>query len=223
MRQGGRGRAVPLPDMPYQHQAGRADGAGLYHCPTCRTNTRRAGRRVGTLTHLYRHASRTAHDGHTSDIAVPPTRQGRRRRAVPSPGLPCRRPGRRAARRNPDTPIPDRRLYLPRPACSSGTRTPYAPGAPGEPGRTAGNAEQSAPAARSVAIARRARATESGSSASYTTPHTTRRPRLAWMNHRRRSAHGTTVTRQSRRLLTSHLPTPGSAQPNFAEPTPEPM
>jgi len=60
-------------------RCGRAGGAGLYHCPTCRTNTRRAGRRVGTLTHLYRHASRTAHDGHTSDIAVPPTRRGERR------------------------------------------------------------------------------------------------------------------------------------------------
>jgi len=147
-------------------RCGRADGAGLYHCPTCRTNTRRAGRRVGTLTHLYRHTSRTAHDGHTSDIAVPPTRQGRRRRAVPSPGLPCRRPGRRAARRNPDTPVPARQPYRARRAYQRHSRTPYAPGAPGEPGRTAGNAEQSAPAARSVAIARRASDTESGSSAS---------------------------------------------------------
>jgi len=87
-------------------------------------------------------------------------------RSVPSPGLPCRRPGQEAARRNPDTPVPDRRLYLPRPTCSSGTRTPYAPGAGGAPGSGEGNAEQSAPAARSVAIARRASDTESGSSAS---------------------------------------------------------
>jgi hypothetical protein len=58
--------------------------------------------------------------------------QGGQGRAVPSPGLPCRRPERRAARRNPDTPVPDRRLYRPRPAYSHGTRTPYAPGAPAQ-------------------------------------------------------------------------------------------
>jgi len=60
-------------------RCGRADGAGLYHCPTCRTNTRRAGRRVGTLTRTYRHASRTVHHGATRAIAVPPTRRGERR------------------------------------------------------------------------------------------------------------------------------------------------
>ena len=122
-------------------RCGRTDGAGLDHCPTCRTNTRRAGRRAGTLTCL----------------------------------------------------------------CPTDACTPYAPGAPGEPGSGDGNAEQSAPADRSVATARRASDTDSGSAASYTTPHTTRRPRLAWTNHRRRSAHGTTVTRQSR-ILTCHLP-----------------
>jgi hypothetical protein len=185
-------------------RCGRAGGAEPYRHPVCRADDRGRRRRVGTLTHLYRHASRTAHDGHTGDIAVPPTRRGQGR-AVPSPGLPCRRPGQEAARRNPARAVPDRHLYRPRPAYSRGTRTPYAPGAPGEPGRTAGNAEQSAPAARSVAIARRASATESGSAASYTTPQTTRRPRLAWTNHRRRSAHGTIVTRQPR-MLTCHLP-----------------
>ena len=108
------------------------------------------------------------------------------------------------ARRNPDKGVPTRQPYRPPRRYLSHSRTPYAPGA-GEPGSGEGNAEQSAPAARSVAIARRASDTESGSPASYTTPQTTRRPRLAWTNHRRRSAHGTIVTRQSRIL--THLPT----------------
>jgi len=58
--------------------------------------------------------------------------QGGQGRAVPSPGLPCRRPEQEAARRNPAQAVPDRRLYRPRPAYSSGTRTPYAPGAPAQ-------------------------------------------------------------------------------------------
>ena len=203
--------------------------------------------------------------------------QGGRGRAVPSPGLPCRRPRRRAARRNPDTPIPARQPYRTRRAYRRHSRTPYAPGAPaqsrtntrhavprrlpaparrnpdtpiparqpyrarrayqrhsrtpsapgapgapgGVPGSDAGNAEQSAPADRSVATARRASDTDSGSAASYTTPHTTRRPRLAWTNHRRRSAHGTTVTRQSR-ILTCHLPAQVFGRRAPGAPTPAP-
>jgi hypothetical protein len=255
-------------------RAGQA-GAEPYRHPVCRAGDRSGGRRAGTLTCLCPTDACTVHDRRTHTAPVPPTRRGRRRRAVPSPGLPCRRPERRAARRNPDMPVPDRRLYRPRPAYSHGTRTPYAPGAPaqsrtvtqhavprrlpaparrnpdtpvparqpyrarrayqrhsrtpyapgpgapGEPGRTAGNDEQSAPAVRSVATARRARATDSGSAASYTTPHTTRRPRLAWTNHRRRSAHGTTVTRQSR-ILTCHLPAQVFGRRAPGAPTPAP-
>jgi hypothetical protein len=156
-------------------------------------------------------------------FAVPtPGGQGGRGRAAPSPGLPYR-PSGGAARRNPDTPVPAHQPYRARRAYQRHSRTPYAPGAPGEPGRTAGNAEQSAPADRSVATARRASDTDSGSAASYTTPQTTRRPRLAWMNQRRRSAHGTTVTRQSRTLtLTSHPRAPGSAPRAPGGPTPAP-
>ena len=151
-------------------RCGRAGGAGLYHCPTCRTNTRRAGRRVGTLTRAYRHASRTVRHGATRAIAVPPTRRGGATRSVPTPSLPYQHQAGRAARRNPARAVLDRHPYRPRRACSCGTRTPYAPEVPGAPGGVpgsdAGNAEQSAPAARSVAIARRASDTESGSSAS---------------------------------------------------------
>ena len=168
-------------------------------------------------THLYQHDGRTAHDGRTGDIAVPPTRRGQGR-AVPRPV--CRTGGgeRRAGT---DQGVPARRAYRAPQAYRRHSRTSYAPGA-GEPGSGDGNAEQSAPAARNVAIARRASATESGSSASYTTPHTTRRPRLACTNHRRRSAQGTTVTRQSRRSLTSHLPMPVSGRRAPGAPTPGP-
>jgi len=204
---------------PYLLRAGA--GAGPYHARFAVPATG-AGRRAGTLTRPYRHAGRTAHDGrerrHSRTPYAPEPGQGRT-----TPGLPYQ-PDEGAARRNPAQAVPDRRLYRPRPACSCDTRTPYAPGpgAPGEPGRTAGNAEQSAPAVRSVATARRASDTDSGSAASYTTPHTTRRPRLAWMNHRRRSAQGTIVTRQSRTLLTYHLPMPKSAPraPGATQPAP---
>jgi len=84
-------------------------------------------------------------------------------RTVTRSAIPVRLPA--LARRNPARAAPDRRLYRPQRACSCGARTPYAPGGV-VPGRGWGNAEQSAPAARNVAIARRASATESGSSAS---------------------------------------------------------
>ena len=53
--------------------------------------------------------------------------QGGRGRAAPSPSLPYRRPGRRAARRNPDTPVPARQPYRPPRRYPSHSRTPYAP------------------------------------------------------------------------------------------------
>jgi hypothetical protein len=199
--QGGQGRAVPSPSMPYH--------ADCLH------------RRAGTLPGLCLTDACTVHDRRARAAPVPPTRR------VPAQGrtitrfaVPLRR-GRRAARRNPAQAVPDRRLYRPRPACSCGARTPYAPGASGVPGSGDGNAEQSAPAARSVATARRARATDSGSDASYTTPQTTRRPRLACKNHKRRSAHGTIATRQSR-ILTCHLPAQVFGRRAPGAPTPAP-
>jgi len=68
-------------------------------------------------------------------------------RTITRPAVPFRSPA--PARRNPDTPVPDRRLYRPPRHYPSHSRTPYAPGHHGSwptPGRTAGNAEQSAPA-----------------------------------------------------------------------------
>jgi len=193
---------------------------GPYRRPVCRTGP--AGeRRVGTLPRPRRTDACTVHNGRARAAPVPPTRRGAGQgRTVARSAIPVRLPA--PARRNPAQATPDRRPYRPRPACSRGTRTPYAPGA-GEPGSGEGSDEQSAPAARNVAIARRASATESGSPASYTTPQTTRRPRLARTNHSRRSAHGTTVTRQSRTLtLTSHPQAPGSAPPTTGAPTPAP-
>jgi len=199
--QGGRGRAVPSPDLP------------------CRRPEQEAARRNPAQAvpdrRLYR--PRPAYSrGTRTPYAPGAPAQGR---TVTRSAIPVRLPA--PARRNPAQATPDRRLYRPRPAYSRGTRTPYAPGAPGEPGSGDGNAEQSAPADRSVATARRASDTDSGSAASYTTPHTTRRPRLAWTNHRRRSAHGTTVTRQSR-ILTCHLPAQVFGRRAPGAPTPAP-
>jgi len=181
-----------LPDMPYQHQAGR-------------TARRNPDKGVPTR-QPYR----------------PPRRYLSHSRTPYAPGTgaePYHHPVCRAgdqdggtARRNPDKGVPTRQPYRPPRRYLSHSRTPYAPGA-GEPGSGEGNAEQSAPAARSVAIARRASATESGSAASYTTPQTTRPPHRAWTNHKRRSAQGFSVTRQSRTLITSHLPAPVFALP----------
>jgi hypothetical protein len=181
--QGGQGRAVPSPGLPCR----RPEQEAARRNPAQATPDRR----------LYR--PRPAYSHGTRTPYAPGVGQGR---TVTRSAIPVRLPA--PARRNPAQAAPDRRLYRPQRACSCGTRTPYAPGA-GEPGSGEGSDEQSAPADRSVATARRASDTDSGSAASYTTPHTTRRPRLAWTNHRRRSAHGTIVTRQSR-ILTCHLP-----------------
>jgi hypothetical protein len=178
-------------------------------CPCRRAGTDMGvpARRAYRTRRTYRRDTRTSY--------APEPGQGRT-----TPGLPYQnaRAGRRAGT---DMGVPARRAYRTRRTYRRDTRTSYAPGG-AIPGRGWGNAEQSAPAARSVAIARRASATESGSSASYTTPHTTRRPRLACTNHRRRSAQGTTVTRQSRRSLTSHLPMPvsGRRAPATRQPAP---
>jgi hypothetical protein len=70
MRQGGRGRAVPLPDMPYQHQAGRAARRN--------PDTPVPARQPYRARRAYQRHSRT------------PYAPGRRRRAVPRPGPPYR-------------------------------------------------------------------------------------------------------------------------------------
>jgi len=130
-----------------------------YHHPSCRTvPIAHAGAQEPTR--LYRHASRTAHDGRERRHSRTPYAPGAsrflanarqstgQRRAIGAGGITV--PGQRQAEHR-ATPSNRRRGHH---------------GSWPTPGRAPGNAEQSAPAARNVAIARRASATESGSAAS---------------------------------------------------------
>ena len=135
------GRAVPSPVLPY-----RSD------CPC---------RRAGTLTRLYRHDGHTVHHGATRAIAVPPTRRRHHGSWPPAAG-----------RHHGSWPPAAGRHHGSWPPAAGRHHGSWPPAAGRHhgswptPGNGDGNAEQSAPAARSVAIARRASNTDSGSPAS---------------------------------------------------------